>query len=55
MTESRGILLILVQVFVLADAVMVCMACSGGDYLLVMLAHVYLVKWTGALHTIYLP
>lgn len=49
MTETHGILLILVQVFVLADAVMVCIACSGGDYLLVMLAHVYLVSRTGAL------
>lgn len=53
MTETHGILLILVQVFVLADAVMVCIACSGRDYLL--LAHVYLVSWTGALCPVYLP
>lgn len=55
MTETHGILLILVQVFVLADAVMVCIACSGGDYLLVMLVHVYLVSWIGALCPVYFP
>lgn len=44
MTETHGILLILVQVFVLADAAIACVACSGGDYLLVKLAHVYLVR-----------